>query len=247
MIGCRDPFIEVDGKGIEKMQAAGIEVVTGVLEKESKWLNRRFLAFHSFRRPYLILKWAETADKKIGNFGNDRLRITNELTDRLVHKWRSEEAGIMAGTNTVASDDPQLTNRLWKGNNPVRIVIDKELRLPESLRIFDGTVKTVVFNFIRHGEEDNILYYQVAEDVNLVHQVVNSLYQMKILSVIIEGGAQLLQSFIDEDLWDEARVITNGSMTIGEGVHSPELINERCIDEEKIMDDVIAYYVNRQR
>jgi diaminohydroxyphosphoribosylaminopyrimidine deaminase/5-amino-6-(5-phosphoribosylamino)uracil reductase len=245
VIGTRDPFPQVNGRGIEKLKASGIEVLCGILEKECVEVNTRFFTFHVQHRPYIILKWAETSDKKIGNYGNNRLLITNETTNRLVHKWRSAEAAIMVGTNTASMDDPQLTNRLWKGPNPVRIVIDKELTLPPSLRIYDGTVKTITFNLIKHEETGNLLYYHVTEDVSLVHQVVNGLYQQKILSVMIEGGAKLIQSFIDDDLWDEARVITNTSLIAGEGVAAPVLTNANLRMKEMIGTDQVSYFERR--
>lgn len=242
VIGCRDPFKEVNGKGIEKLQTAGINVVQDVLKDECLELNKRFFTFHTQHRPYIILKWAETADKKIGYHGSNRLHITNEFTNRLVHKWRSEEAAIMVGTNTAAMDNPQLTNRLWNGPSPVRIVIDYELKLPSSLHLFDGSVRTIVFNTIKHGEENGIIYYQVTHDVNLVHQVANALYQMKITSVIIEGGAKLTQSFIDENYWDEARIITNEELFAGAGVAAPVLNSSTFISSEKIGSDTIRIF-----
>jgi diaminohydroxyphosphoribosylaminopyrimidine deaminase/5-amino-6-(5-phosphoribosylamino)uracil reductase len=243
VIGCRDPFTEVNGKGIEKLTSAGVNVTTGVLEEECRQLNIRFFTFHTKHRPYIILKWAETADKKIGNYGNNRLMITNEFTNRLVHKWRSEEAGIMAGTNTVMMDDPYLTNRLWNGSHPMRIVIDTDLRLPSSLNVFDGSVKTIVFNALKHEENDNVLFYQVTRDVNLVHQVLNGLHQQKILSVMVEGGAKLIQSIMDEGLWDEARVITNTSLVLGEGgVRAPILTDSKLVSEQVIGNDVVRTY-----
>ena len=243
VIGCRDPFTQVNGKGIEKLTSAGVLITTGVLEEECRQMNIRFFTFHTKHRPYIILKWAETADKKIGNYGNNRLMITNEFTNRLVHKWRSEEAGIMAGTNTVMMDDPYLTNRLWNGSHPVRIVIDTDLRLPSSLNVFNGSVKTIIFNALKHEENDNVLFYQVTRDVNLVHQALNGLYQQQILSVMVEGGAKLIQSFIDEGLWDEARVITNTSLVLGEGgVHAPILTDSKIVSEQTIGNDVVRTY-----
>ena len=241
-VGCRDPFVEVNGKGIEKLVAAGVNVTTGILEEECKDLNKRFFTFHTRHRPYIILKWAQTADHKIGNEGNSRLMITNEFTNRLVHKWRNEEAGIMAGTNTVMMDDPHLTNRLWAGNHPVRVIIDMDLRLPSRLNVFDGSVKTIVFNALKHEELTNLIFYQVTRDVNLVHQVLNGLYQMKIMSVMIEGGAILIQSFIDEGMWDEARVITNNTLILNAGVPSPILTDATIKSEESIGDDIIKNY-----
>ena len=243
-VGCRDPFVEVNGKGIEKLVAAGTNVTPGILEEQCKELNKRFFTFHTKYRPYVILKWAQTADMKIGNAGNNRLMITNEYTNRIVHKWRSEEASIMAGTNTVMMDDPQLTNRLWHGNHPVRVIVDMDLRLPSSLHVFDGSVKTIVFNTLKHEENGNLVFYQVTRDVSLVHQVLNGLYQMKILSVMIEGGARLIQSFIDEGMWDEARVITNSRLLSKEqSISSPILEDSKLVDEKKVFDDIIRIYV----
>jgi len=282
VIGCRDPFIEVDGKGIEKLKAAGVEVAVGILENASKELNKRFITFHIKKRPYIILKWAQTANKKIaaltlnsdqklnnstkdgdsvmvtspkggGREGVSRLLISNEYSNRLVHKWRSEEAAILIGTNTALMDDPQLTTRLWSGSSPMRLVIDMDLRLPSSLKIFNNDAPTIVFNKIKHSdaselplsplvERERVRYYQVREDVSLVHQITNALYQLNIQSVLVEGGARLLQSFIDEGMWDEARIISNGQLTIGNGLAAPDLKNALKIEEQNILSDKIEFY-----
>ena len=242
VIGCRDPFKEVDGKGIEKLKNAGIEVEFGILENECRELNKRFLGFHTLHRPYIILKWAQTLNSKMAGHRSDRLFITNEFTNRIVHKWRSEEASILIGTNTALMDDPGLTTRLWTGHSPVRLVVDMDLKLPSHLKIFDGQVRTIVFNKLKHEESDDLLFYQVTEDVSLVHQITNALYQLKILSVIVEGGAKLLQSFIDEDLWDEARVITNEELIVNTGLDSPQFISASKMGEEKIFTDKVEFF-----
>ena len=242
VIGCRDPFKEVDGKGIEKLKAAGINVVYGILERECQQINKRFFTYHIQHRPYIILKWAETADRKIAANGNERLHISNAQTNRLVHKWRSEEGSILIGTNTALLDDPELTTRNWHGPSPARLVVDMELKLPHSLNIFNDNQKTIVFNTIKHEENGNLNYYQVTKDVNLVHQIVNALYQMKIQSVIVEGGAKLLQSFIDEGVWDEARVIKNEKLIINNGLAAPELPVQASNQELKILTDSINTY-----
>jgi len=245
IIGCRDPFKEVNGKGIEKLQNAGIEVIQGILEKECKELNKRFLTFHTQNRPYIILKWAQTANRKMAAQGNDRFYITNEISNRIVHKWRSEESAILVGTNTAFTDDPELTTRLWTGNHPVRLVVDMNLKLPLSLKLFNEKAKTIVFNKMLHKEQNNILFYQVTEDVSLIHQVTNALYQLKIQSVIVEGGAKLLQSFIDEEMWDEVRVITNEELIIDKGLSSPELSFHTKIFKQKILTDKIEIFKSR--
>lgn len=242
VVGCRDPFPQVDGKGIGKMQAAGISVEVGVLEKECIGLNRRFFVSNTQHRPYIVLKWAQSLNGKISGGGKDRVFISNEYTNRLVHKWRSEEAAILVGTNTALLDDPSLTVRLWKGLDPIRLVIDRELRLPASLRLFDGQVRTVVFNLLRHEEQGNPQYYQLAEDSSLVHQLVMALHQLRIQSVLIEGGAALLQSFIDEGYWDEARIITNETLQLSGGLASPALVGGELTGQERLFSDVISYY-----
>jgi diaminohydroxyphosphoribosylaminopyrimidine deaminase/5-amino-6-(5-phosphoribosylamino)uracil reductase len=251
VVGCRDPFKEVDGrlndtvaqeKGIEKLRSAGVEVAFGILEKECKDLNKRFLGFHTKHRPYIILKWAQTVNHKIAGQGSDRLYITNEFTTRVVHKWRSEEASILIGTNTAMMDDPELTTRLWTGNSPIRLVVDMDLKLPRHLKIFDGQVKTVVFNKLKHEDNGRLLFYQVTEDVSLVHQIINALYQLKILSIIVEGGTKLLQSFIDEGMWDEARVITNEELLVKNGLDAPQFVSAFKISEEKMFTDRVELF-----
>ncbi|MET0463994.1 MAG: bifunctional diaminohydroxyphosphoribosylaminopyrimidine deaminase/5-amino-6-(5-phosphoribosylamino)uracil reductase RibD [Chitinophagaceae bacterium] len=224
MVGCRDPFTQVDGKGIEKLRNAGHNVTVGILEKECIDLNKRFFTFHTQDRPYIILKWAQTADGRIGTTGR-RLLISNEYSNRLVHKWRSEEQAILVGTKTALVDDPALTTRLWPGRSPIRLVVDMDLKLPPSLKLFNGESPTIVFNKHRHGgdEDRGIHFYQLAEGADLVPQVLKALKSLNVQSVLIEGGATLLQSFIDASAWDEARVITNTHLSAGEGLNAPVL------------------------
>jgi len=245
VIGARDPFEQVDGKGIDKLKAAGIDVTVGVLEEASTELNKRFFTFHTKHRPYIILKWAQTANGIIGNDDHSRLMISNALSNRTVHKWRSEEAAILVGTNTALFDDPQLTTRHWPGPNPVRLVVDMDLRLPASLQLFDGSTRTIVFNALQHGEKGQLQYYQITRDVTLVHQLANALYQLKILSVLVEGGAQLLQRFIDEGYWDEARIITNETLFVPQGIRAPELGAATLIEKTTVESDTICILTPR--
>ncbi len=159
-----------------------------------------------------------------------------------MHKWRSEEASILVGTNTAFLDDPSLTTRLLEGNSPVRLVVDLRLELPSSLKIFNKEVKTIVFNNIKNEEADNLIYYKIKEDVNLVRQVVDALYQLKIQSVMVEGGAKLLQSFINEGMWDEVRTISNQQLTIGKGLQAPEFTATNKIKELNFLSDKIEIY-----
>jgi len=267
VIGRRDPFVEVNGRGIEKLKAAGVEVEVGILENESKELNKRFITFHTKKRPYIILKWAQTADGKIEapskpppkgeafeNSERSRLLISNEYSNRLVHKWRSEEASILVGTNTAMMDDPELTTRLWPGPSPVRLVVDMDLKLPSSLKIFNQQQPTIIFNTKIHSEESEwsppspfmervgVRHYQVTEDTSLIHQITNAIYQLKIQSVIVEGGTKLLQSFIDEEMWDEARIISNRQLAIGNGLPAPVLKNNLKTEETSLFSDTIEIY-----
>ncbi|MDN3658834.1 bifunctional diaminohydroxyphosphoribosylaminopyrimidine deaminase/5-amino-6-(5-phosphoribosylamino)uracil reductase RibD [Ferruginibacter paludis] len=242
VIGCRDSYEEVDGKGIQKLEQAGIEVITGVLEREALELNKRFFTFHTKQRPYIILKWAQSKDHIIANADYSAIKISNDITNRLVHKWRSEEAAILVGTNTALHDNPALTNRLWNGNNPIRLVIDKQLRLPATSHLFDGATKTIVFNFLRDEEKESILFYKLSAEENIIPSLLDALYKLKIQSVLIEGGTQLLQSFINAGCWDEARVITNESLIIENGIEAPKLKGHRLTRTEKINNDSVAYY-----
>jgi diaminohydroxyphosphoribosylaminopyrimidine deaminase/5-amino-6-(5-phosphoribosylamino)uracil reductase len=244
VIGCRDSFSVVDGKGMERLKAAGVQVLFGMLENDCRELNKRFFTFYEKQRPYIILKWAQSSDEKIGSGNEERVFISNEFTNRLVHKWRTEEASIMVGTNTALLDDPALTTRLWPGNNPVRLVIDMDLKLPTSLKLFDGTVKTIVFNQQREEIGEMLSFYKIDKDEKFVPQILNALHKLQLSSVIIEGGAKLLQLFIDENAWDEARVISNEELIIGSGLNAPVLKNSNLFEEQKIKSDTISFFRN---
>jgi len=243
VIGCRDPFAAVDGKGIEKLNAAGIHVTVGIAEEQCKLLNKRFFNFHTKQRPYIILKWAQTADCKMAT-ADKRLHITNQFTNRLVHKWRSEEMGILVGTNTALQDDPELTNRLWSGNSPVRLVVDRYLRLPLTLKIFNQQQKTIIFNTVKQEQDGNILYFKIDDDKSIIQQIMNACFKENIISILVEGGAKLLQSFIDEGLWDEARIITNETMHIDNGLAAPKIADFTLVQSENIFTDRIDYFYN---
>lgn len=242
VIGCRDSFKEVAGRGIQKLLDAGVQVTVPVMESEAIELNKRFFTFHQQQRPYIILKWVETANHQIGNSDGSRLMITNELTNRKVHQWRSQEASILVGTNTALKDDPSLTNRLWTGNSPLRLVIDTGLKLPPHLHLLDGKQKTIVFNFIEQAEKGLLLFQKISAREALVPQVIAALYRLQVQSVIVEGGAILLQSFIDASCWDEARITTNTGLVSAPGVAAPVLANALLLSEESIGIDTIQYF-----
>ena len=235
VIGCVDTFSQVSGKGIEMMRNAGVDVTTGVLEKESRYLNRRFFTFHEKGRPFVILKWAQTFD---GFIDIDRepeapvqpTWITNEWARRAVHKQRSIEQAILVGTNTALKDDPSLTLRDWTGNSPKRIVIDRSLKLPETMKVFSGKEETIVLNEIKNGKRNNILYSKVNLTNNSAENILNALKELELQSVIIEGGRHTLNSFLEAGLWDEAYVYT-GEKWFVNGVKAPYI---KLAPEEKL-------------
>ncbi len=241
IIGCKDIFKEVSGRGIQKLKDAGIEVITGVLENECVELNKRFFTFHEKFRPYIILKWAQSMNGKIGATGKERVLISNDYSSRLVHKWRSEEAAILIGTNTALKDDPSLTARLWHGKNPLRIIIDKELRLLSTLKVFNGETKTMVYNLLKNSNEETLVHIKLEKE-NFIDGLIQSLFEMNIQSILVEGGSKTIQSFIDNDLWDEARVITNEELIIENGLNSPEIKNFVLEKQERYLNDVISYF-----
>ena len=203
VIGCRDPFPAVDGKGIEKLEAAGVEVEVGILEEECLDFNRRFMTFHQQKRPYVILKWAQTLDgfmDKLRNGEKGINWISGPAAKRLVHLWRSQEQAIMVGTNTAMIDDPHLNVREVEGEDPVRVIIDRELKIPKDSHVLDGTIPTVVFTEKHANDKENIEYVLNEEPKELLDQVLAHLYNKGIQSVIIEGGRKLLMSFLVKDI-----------------------------------------------
>ena len=216
VIATLDPNPKVAGRGVKILKDAGIEVVVGVMEKEARWLNRRFMTVQEKRRPYVILKWAETEDGIIDvcreEKGGGPIKISNSVTKTLNHQVRVEEDAIMVATKTALLDDPHLTVTKWTGKNPVRVLLDRSLRVPADYRIFDSAAKTIVFcsqQSIVNSQQslrENVEFVGVEFDDRLVESVLRELAKRNILSVIIEGGAQWLQTVIDSGLWDEARV-----------------------------------------
>jgi diaminohydroxyphosphoribosylaminopyrimidine deaminase/5-amino-6-(5-phosphoribosylamino)uracil reductase len=245
VIGTIDSFAKVAGKGIEKLKKAGIDVRVGILEKECREINKRFFTFHEKKRPYIFLKWAETADGFIdfdrtkNQFGEPTW-ITGEKALVRVHQMRAVEDAILVGTNTALKDNPSLTVRHCAGRNPLRLVIDNQLRLPENLNLFDGTVKTIVFNSLKDEVIGNIEFVKIDFGKKMIHQILKKLYQQNIQSLIVEGGKQLLESFIQENLWDEAfRFVGNKQFT--SGIKAPQ-ISGTIVHTEKTDGDQLYIY-----
>jgi diaminohydroxyphosphoribosylaminopyrimidine deaminase/5-amino-6-(5-phosphoribosylamino)uracil reductase len=245
VIANTDPFEQVKGKGIDILQSAGIAVETGILEKEGFWVNRRFFCFHKQARPYIILKWAQTQDGFIAPADRQRLQITGKESQQLVHKWRTEEAAIMVGTNTAINDNPQLTARLWKGKQPLRIALDKNLHIPHTHQLFDEAAATWIVNEEHETLEGNVHLIKLPFDETLLAGLLNRLRDAKMLSLIVEGGTALLNSFISMGLWDEARIFT-GNITLQEGIKAPTLQHESIALSTNYGNDVLNVFVNKR-
>jgi diaminohydroxyphosphoribosylaminopyrimidine deaminase/5-amino-6-(5-phosphoribosylamino)uracil reductase len=226
VIGTVDPNIMVAGNGIKKLIEAGVHVTVGILEDECNELNKRFFTFHQKKRPYIILKWAQSQDGFIApleKLEKKPVWITNTYSRQLVHKWRTEEQAILVGTQTVIDDNPKLNSRDWQGNNPVRIILDQNNRIPKGNAVFDNQIKTIVFTNSKNTfSEENTTFEVIDFKQNIAEQIADSLYNHNIQSVIIEGGFRTLQTFIDADLWDEARIF-RGQTTLGKGIQAPLL------------------------
>ena len=234
VIGCIDDNPEVSGKGIAKLKASGCNVSVGILEAECKSHHKRFFTFHNKKRPYIILKWAETSDGFIAPATKDKKEpvwITNAFSRQLVHKWRAEEQAILVGTNTVLEDNPSLTVRDWSGKHPIRVVIDKTNALPKNYSVFDNKSESLIIS------ENEVNFNKP-----LAQEICHFLHSKNITSVIVEGGSKTLQSFIDENLWDEARIFT-GTSKFATGIKAPNFTG-KLLSEVSIIDDTLTYYKN---
>ena len=248
VIGTVDPNIKVAGNGIKKLIDAGVSVIVGILEKECKKLNKRFFTFHEKKRPYIILKWAESQDgfiapSKIIRNEQKPFWITNEFSRQLAHKWRSEEQAILVGTNTVVDDNPRLDVRDWSGNNPIRIILDKNNRIQNDIHVFDNQIKTIILcQSITTINSENTIFERIDFDKNIARQIIEVLNKHKIQSLIIEGGRQTLQTFIDENLWDEARIFV-GNESFENGTKAPIVVMKN-IEKHTIENDELIILSN---
>ena len=241
VIGTLDSHEKVNGKGKKLIEEAGIEVVSGVLEKECQELNKRFFTFHRKKRPFIILKWAESGD---GFLDQDfkPTQIGNSLTKQFVHQLRSEEHAILVGTNTALTDNPALTTREITGRNPVRILIDFELKVPLDFNIYNNEAPTLIFNALKDSEEKNIKFIKIEKE-NFLENLIQKLYENQIQSVIVEGGSFTLQQFIDAGIWDAAIIIKNKNLKLSNGTKAPEFHHENF--ETKIFrDNIIEFHKN---
>lgn len=253
VIGSLDYNNEVHGKGILHLQKNGCNVIIGVLEDACIDLNKRFFAFHQKKRPYIILKWAETRDgyifpsetknkeKDIKNL--NPIWISNSYSLQLVHKWRTEEQAILVGTNTVLKDNPRLNARDFNGNSPIRIVIDRELKISSGFNLLDQSGLTLIFTEKKiSSDKKNMEYHKLDFSKSIVPQICDVLYRKNIQSVLVEGGAHTLQSFIDENLWDEVRIFI-GNLNFGKGLPAPK-IKGKIELEKNILEDTLTILRN---
>ncbi len=235
-----DPFPLVAGSGFAKLRGAGIPVEIGLLADEGRQLNARFFTLVEQKRPYIILKWAETTDGYIAGENGQPVQISGPLAQRLVHRWRSEEDAIMVGTNTARTDNPRLNVRLVPGRNPLRVVIDKQLRLDHNLNLFDGSQPTLGYNFIRTETVRQTSYVQLSPDKPFLPQLLADLHGRRIQSVLVEGGTTLLNSFMDAGLWDEMRVFRSQTM-IYTGISAPT-VRGHLVSRERVGEDELTTY-----
>lgn len=241
VIGSTDPFAGVNGKGIEKLKAGAVQVETGILETQCNYLNRRFFTRIKEQRPFIILKWAQTANGYFAPADGSQAWISGPLANQLNHQWRTEEDAIVVGKQTALSDNPRLTARNVPGKNPTRILIDRKLTVPSSYHLYNQEAKTIIFNELKTDVEGNIHFVQM-EDMSqyLAQKIAFQLYLMDIQSVIIEGGAWLLRQFIDAQLWDEARIIT-AQTRWANGILAPS-ISGQLVSEMDLGTDVLKIY-----
>ena len=247
IIGCLDSNSLVAGKGVSHLENAGINVIVGVLETECRMHHKRFFTVQENKRPYIILKWAETKDGFVAPIAKNEIKpifISNTYSQQLVHKLRSAEHAILVGTKTVLADNPKLNIRSWSGENPIRVVLDNTLRIPKNSNILDGSVKTIVITRAKDKNivsSKNLIFEEIDFSKNIAKQVCEVLSKYQIQSLIVEGGTQTLQTFIDEKLWDEAMVFV-GNTSFVKGVKSPIITKE--FKEEFIESDVLKRYTN---
>ncbi|MFY0594076.1 MAG: bifunctional diaminohydroxyphosphoribosylaminopyrimidine deaminase/5-amino-6-(5-phosphoribosylamino)uracil reductase RibD [Roseivirga sp.] len=243
VIGTIDSNPEVGGKGVARLKAAGIEVEVGVLEQDCREMNVRFFTSLEANRPFIILKWAQTADGFVARKNFDSKWISNQESRALVHQWRGEEDAIMVGTNTAHYDNPRLNVRDWSGKDPVRVVIDKQLRLSKDLNLFDGHQPTLVYNDTQTSEANNVSFVRV-NNGDYLSSILKDLNGRGIQSIIIEGGSGLLNSFITQNLWDEARIFSTQTV-FNEGIAAPKIAGD-LISSKSIGTDKLNFYSNTE-
>ncbi|WP_185857853.1 bifunctional diaminohydroxyphosphoribosylaminopyrimidine deaminase/5-amino-6-(5-phosphoribosylamino)uracil reductase RibD [Blattabacterium cuenoti] len=239
VVGIQDPCHKVKGLGIKKLKKYGIEVIENVLIDQCRILNKRFFTFYEKKRPYIILKWAQSDDGFISSYTKKNHWISGIYARQLNHKWRSEEDGILVGRKTVLNDNPRLNVRKWFGKNPIRIFIDQKLSISNSSFILDGSQHTIVFTGINRENKKNIEYIQISFEKKIINQILNFLYKKKILSLIVEGGKKTLENFIKENVWDECRIFIC-NVLLKNGLKGPKITrgiksHKKNLDEDQLI------------
>lgn len=240
-----DPFEKVAGNGFEVLTSNGVEVAKNILVDDGKWLNRRFFCFHEKKRPYIILKWAQSKDGFIAPEERSRKQLSNKHSMQLVHKWRTEEAAILVGYNTALNDNPELTARNYKGKQPLRLVLDRKLALPNTHNIFNAQAPTWVINMIKDEVYKNLSYIKIYFGESLLKNLLEKLHRFNIQSLIVEGGAATLESFISQGLWDEARVFST-DVILQNGIPAPRLRNADNVFTTSLELDQLDVYTNKE-
>lgn len=243
VIASNDPNPLVAGKGIERLRAHGVEVTTGILKQEADFLNRRFITYHTQQRPYIFLKWVSSSNGFMALAEPKQIWLSNAAGKKLTHKWRSQEQAIMVGKNTALVDNPRLTVREWHGKNPLRITIDKNLELPQTLNLFNTEAPTLVFNVIENKQQNNIEWVKIDFTADVEHKILHELYKRQIQSLIIEGGPTLLNTFIQKNLWHEAQIFSTPRI-IENGKPAP-IITGKIIEEVNMDGDQLTIMLNQ--
>lgn len=239
VIGALDPYHEVDGRGITILKEGGIDVTSGILKEACEQINKRFITYHTQKRPYIILKWAETADGFMA--GKGQKQISGKAAQIRLHQWRTEEDAFMIGTHTLLQDNPQLNSRHWPGKNPVRVVIDMNLKSPGmALNFYDGSQETIILNGVKDAKDGNLQFVRLED--NSPKAIVQALYKSNIQSVVVEGGAELLNSFLQEGLYDEVRVFKSKQLHFADGKRAPALSALALSTEDLGEDELILYF-----
>jgi len=238
-----DPFPLVAGRGIDKLRVAGVRVETGLLAEEGRWLNRRFFTFHEKKRPYLVLKWAETADGFLAGRYYQQVQISGEQARLLTHQWRAEEAAILVGTRTALHDNPRLNVRDWPGPQPLRVVIDKNLSLPPSHHVLDRSQPTRLYTYRERPHAENLAHVTLSEADDLLPQVLQDLWQQSVQSVLVEGGPTVLNALINAGLWDEIRIFKS-PLKLGQGIAAPAVGLNNLREVQTVGPDKLYWYVN---
>jgi diaminohydroxyphosphoribosylaminopyrimidine deaminase / 5-amino-6-(5-phosphoribosylamino)uracil reductase len=244
VVGCNDSYEKVDGKGILYLKEHGVLVEQGILEDECLALNKPFFTFHTQERPYIVLKWAKSADGFIGKHNGQKVKITNEISDALVHKWRTQYSSIMVGKNTLVNDDPLLTARGIAGKQPIKIIIAPSGLSNFNLNVFTTNTPTLVFTNAPQSNVGNVNFVPLNNPSNFLNATLTALYKLNIQSILIEGGQQLLQGFINANLWDEAFVFTNTSLQLTQGVASPIFNYSNPFAVKKLGTDLLQHFKN---